>query len=133
MPWNEVVALRRWRDLFGNVRHVQIGMRNGQEAAFFAPLDFHLACHRQHESPPPLQPQDLYSGLNAREKRILLKVADQRPMEEIAADEKISRPRVYQIIRGKDGHGGMIAKNPYAKQLWELRERRQRTATNQGA
>jgi hypothetical protein len=64
----------------------------------------------------------LSANLTATQARRWHKLLDGRSIDEIAAEEGVSRTALYVCIRGKDGRGGMVRKNRWVKTWWDNRQ-----------
>ena len=62
-------------------------------------------------------------GLNNVQRHTWLRIMDDWTVHEIAKDEGVTHPAIYCRLRGKDGTGGMVAKNRFVWFWWQLRLR----------
>ena len=67
--------------------------------------------------------EEICENLTELERCTWLAIIDGRLIPDIARDEGVSHPAIYQRIRGKNGKGGMIRKNHYVLLWWEYRQK----------
>ena len=129
MDW-EVLWVRSCSGIEGGSEPLQIGRRNSRAV----PL-----MHPKWISPDFLQQQpaeeidvalleNICRNLSPLERQTWLSILDGRSIPDIARDHGVTHVAVYERIRGKKGHGGMIRKNPYVRRWWEVRQRRRKQA-----
>jgi hypothetical protein len=125
---SDLLYIAACRDLKGDVHRVQIGRRNRRPTPILGPEWVTPALHWEVE--PKRINADLLEqiciNLTPTERRTFLQLLEGRSIPDIARDEGVSHVAIYVRIRGKDGQGGMAAKNPYVGMWWELRQQRTR-------
>jgi hypothetical protein len=111
--------------LDGTQQPVQIGRRNGRRSPLFHP-DWTSAVFPPKSSAKRDRklPDAIFINLTALERQTWLQIVRGSTIAEIARAEGVSRTAIYTRIRGKDGHGGMAARNAYVGVWWELRQQR---------
>lgn len=118
----EILLFRRCSTLHGAAQVVDVGKRNGRRTPFFRP-DWAALSNTDGEE-RVLDPQRLEEAcmnLTALERKTWLQILGGHTIADIARDQRVSRAALYIRIRGKDGTGGMVAKNPFVCVWWELR------------
>jgi hypothetical protein len=119
--FDETTYFRYARTLNGKLEPVSVARRNGRNIPLFSP------CHLE---PDPVETKsdlkslvrELMYGLNRTERRTWLLLLLGYSVLDVAQSEKVTRPAIYERIRGSSkGHGGMVRKNDYVRIWWELR------------
>jgi hypothetical protein len=125
MPLDNLESFRfkACRDLYGCVRPISVGRRNGRPAIFFPPDIAEPTA--EADSAPDLREQErLFVNLTPVERETWCKILSARTIASIAKEEGVSRAAIYARIEGNSkGQGGMIAKNFWVLLWWLMRRR----------
>jgi hypothetical protein len=132
--WRKSMDNHDWDVLFfqassgldGAPERIQIGRRNGRTCPMFHP-DWTLPRFLQAAPEDEIDMElvdEVSINLTPLERRTWLQILEGRTIPDIARDQGVSHAAIYSRIRGKDGHGGMAARNPYVGAWWELRQQR---------
>ena len=125
----ESFRFKTCRDLYGGVRQIGVGRRNGRPAIFFPP-DIAEPIAEADSAPDLREQERLFVNLTPIERETWRKILGARTIASIAKEEGVSRSAIYARIEGNGkGQGGMIAKNFWVL-LWWLMRRRVEHQTN---
>ena len=119
----ESFGFRACRDLYGGVRQIGVGRRNGRPAIFFPP-GIAEPIVPTDPSPALWEQEGLFVNLTPIERETWCKILGAQSIASIASEEGVSRAAIYARIEGNGkGQGGMIAKNFWVLLWWLLRQR----------
>jgi hypothetical protein len=128
MPLDELESFRfkTYRDLYGGVRQIGVGRRNGRPAIFFPP-DIAEPTAPTGSAPDLREQERLFVNLTPIERETWRKILSAQSIASIASEEGVSRTAIYARIEGNGkGQGGMIAKNFWVLLWWLMRRRAER-------
>jgi hypothetical protein len=121
----ESFRFKTCRDLYGGVRPISTGRRNGRPAIFFPPGIADPTVPT--DAPDLLEQERLFVNLNPLERQTWRKILSAQSIATIAKEEGTSRAAIYARIEGnRKGQGGMIAKNFWVLLWWLMRRRTDR-------
>lgn len=118
--------------LDGHVHRVGLARRNNRTVPILGPDWSSFEPETQEEADNQYMNElrkELSINLNRIERRTWQQIIDGSSILEIARAERRSRTAIYARIRGSDGLGGMVAKNPYVALWWCLRLKQQQQNT----
>jgi len=107
--------------LDGRREQVSVGKRNGRLMILLTP-DWSEGGPERSLSFPWLNDPRYYVNLNEIERRTWRQVLSAFSISAIACQEGVSRQAIYARIEGKNGRGGMLAKNFYVLIWWLARQ-----------
>jgi hypothetical protein len=122
----EVLFFQTASGLDGRSREVQIGRRNRQPVPLFHP-NWAVPDILQGDQEEQLDMElldEVAINLTPVERQTWRQILDGRTIPDIARDQGVSHAAIYIRIRGKDGTGGMVSRNPYVRRWWRTRQER---------
>lgn len=128
MPLDDLESFRfkACRDLYGCVRPISVGRRNGRPAIFFLP-DIAEPAAPLGLTPDLREQERLFVNLTPIERQTWRKILSAQSIASIASEEGVSRAAIYARIEGNGkGQGGMIAKNFWVLLWWLMRRQADR-------
>src|ERR1035438_7731547 len=101
MPLDELESFRfkTYRDLYGGVRQIGVGRRNGRPAIFFPP-DIAEPTAPTGSAPDLREQERLFVNLTPIERETWRKILCAQSIASIAKEEGISRAAIYARIEG---------------------------------
>ena len=115
---SEVLYFRYYRTFEGSLAPVDVARRNGRAVPRFHPS---VTDHSTSSDEESAEYQELVNEvcqhLNEVEQRTWLRIIDGRSILDIASEEGVSRPAIYDRIKR------MVAKNEYCAIWWRLKNK----------
>lgn len=119
----DVFAYEACAGIDGQIHRIPFGRRNRQRFPLFHPnWCTQIPTPSLESTENALTIEELCHHLNRLERRTWLQILNRRSILEIAEQEGVTRAAIYWRIRGKNGFGGMVAKNPYVARWWKVRK-----------
>lgn len=116
------ITFQAYRTLDGSVRHTTRIRRNGYWTLQFDPEPASDAsADPDHPVFADVPTENLVRNLTATQRRTWLRILAGRSISDIAEEENRSREAIYERIRGKNGDGGMAARNSWVCLWWAYR------------
>ena len=116
---DESFSFRQCRRIDGVVEPVNLIRRNGRPELQFPPAIVEFPLYTEAEETPEYRElvDEVCQNLNEIERRTWMKIIDGRSILDIADEEGVSRPAIYDRIRR------MVAKNSYCAIWWRLKNK----------
>lgn len=116
---NEAFQFHRYRRIDGAVEPVNLIRRNGRPEIHFPPGIVEFPLYTEAEENPEYRElvDEVCQNLNEIERRTWMKIIDGKSILDIAAEEAVSRPAIYDRIKR------MVEKNEYCAIWWRLKNK----------
>lgn len=130
------IKFQRCRTIVGAIRCVGTYRRNGKTVlnlgpTWTSPSDFSEPEARDGHVRSRAIPDDLFANLTEVEERTWRMILKGYSPADIAKEERVTRPAIYERIRGNTkGQGGMVSKNRWVARWWNLRKNLRRNGSN---
>ena len=116
---NEACRFHQYRRIDGAVEPVNLIRRNGRPEIQFHPAIVEFPLYTEAEENPEYRElvDEVCQNLNEIERRTWLKIIDGKSILDIASEEGVSRPAIYDRIKR------MVEKNEYCAIWWRLKNK----------
>lgn len=116
---SDVIQFHQYRRIDGTVEPVDLIWRNRRPEMHFPPAAIEFPLYLEAEESPEYKEliDEVCQNLNDIERRTWLRIIDGRTILDIAAEEGVTRPAIYDRIRR------MVRKNSYVAIWWRLKNK----------
>lgn len=116
---NEAFQFHQYRRIDGAVEPVNLIRRNGHPEIQFPPAIVEFPLYAEAEESPEYSElvDEVCQNLNEIERRTWMRIIDGRSIFDIASEEHVTRPAIYDRIKR------MVEKNSYCAIWWRLKNK----------
>ncbi|HEX4134617.1 MAG TPA: hypothetical protein VHY84_08425 [Bryobacteraceae bacterium] len=116
---SEAFQFHQYRRIDGAVESVNLIRRNGRPEIQFPPAIVEFPLYTEAEENPEYRElvDEVCQNLNEIERRTWMKIIDGRSILDIASEEHVTRPAIYDRVKR------MVEKNPYCAIWWRLKNK----------